>query len=70
MDLNKLFELKAIPISLCIFCLCFGYAALMSFYRLYARETDLINEFRFFFLIYAVYILLAYTSLKRNVLPK
>ena len=58
-SLNRLFELKAIPISLCIFCLCFGYAALMSFYRLYAQETDLTQEFSYFFLIYAVVLLVS-----------
>ena len=52
-------ELKAIPISLCIFCLCFGYAALMSFYRLYAQHTDLVNEFRYFFLIYAAMLIVS-----------
>ncbi len=57
--LNKLFEIKAIPISLCIFCLCFGYAALMSFYRLYAQETNLTKEFSSFFLIYAAVLLVS-----------
>ena len=57
--LDKLIERKAVPISLCIFCLCFGYAALMSFYRLYAQETHLTREFRFFFLIYAAMLLVS-----------
>lgn len=58
-SLNSLFELKAIPISLCIFCLCFGYAALMSFYRLYAQKTGLTKEFSYFFLIYAIVLLIS-----------
>ena len=57
--INGILEVKAMPISLCIFCLCFGYAALMSFYRLYAQETDLTKEFSCFFLIYAAVLLIS-----------
>lgn len=49
----SLLEPKAVPVSLCIFFLCFGYAALMSFYRLYAVYLDMAEEFSYFFLIYA-----------------
>lgn len=56
---DRLFEAKALPISLCIFLLCFGYAALMSFYRLYAQDTDLTREFSYFFLIYAAVLLVS-----------
>ena len=59
LGLNRILELKAIPISLCIFCLCFGYAALMSFYRLYGQATGLSKEFGSFFLIYAVVLLVS-----------
>ena len=59
LQLNRLLEVKAIPVSFCIFCLCFGYAALMSFYRLYAQATDLTKEFSCFFLIYAVVLLVS-----------
>lgn len=51
--LNKLLEVKAIPVSLCMFMCAFGYVAIMSFYRLYSVETDLTAEFSYFFLIYA-----------------
>lgn len=57
--LSSFLELKAIPVSLCIFCLCFGYAALMSFYRLYAQQTGLTKEFSYFFLIYAAMLLIS-----------
>ena len=57
--LTDLLEFKAIPVSLCIFCLCFGYAALMSFYRLYAQATGLTKEFSSFFLIYALVLLVS-----------
>ena len=59
LHLNKFIELKAIPVSLCIFCLCFGYAALMSFYRLYAQAIDLTRQFSYFFLIYAAVLLVS-----------
>jgi MFS family permease len=63
--LHRFFEVAAVPISLCIFCLCFGYAALMSFYRLYARETDLVDAFRWFFLIYAAVLLVSRPAVGR-----
>ena len=50
-------EPKVIPIALSIFCLSFGYAALLSFYRLYAIELNMLKEFSIFFLIYAVVLL-------------
>ena len=53
----NLMELKAVPISVCIFCLCFGYASLMSFYRLYGQATGLTEQFKYFFLIYAAALL-------------
>ena len=58
-SLASFFELKAVPISLCIFCLCFGYASLMSFYRLYGQATNLVEEFNSFFLIYAAALLVS-----------
>lgn len=59
LSLDRFIEIKAIPISLCIFCLCFGYASLMSFYRLYAQYTNLTNEFKYFFLIYAAMLIVS-----------
>lgn len=59
LNLNRIFEKKALPISLCVFCLCFGYAALMSFHRLYAQSTNLTKEFSHFFLIYAAVLLVS-----------
>lgn len=58
-SLNQFIEVKVVPVSLCIFCLCFGYAALMSFYRLYAQYTNLTDEFQYFFLIYAAMLLVS-----------
>ncbi|MCD8021274.1 MAG: MFS transporter [Clostridiales bacterium] len=55
--LNKIFEIKAVPISICMFLFALGYGAVMSFYRLYSVETYLTTEFSYFFLIYAVVLL-------------
>ncbi len=55
--LNKIFEVKAVPISFCMFLFAFGYVAVMSFYRLYSVETKLTTEFSYFFLMYAVVLL-------------
>lgn len=52
-------EVKAVPVSICIFLLAFGYAAVMSFYRLYAVEAGLTSEFSAFFIIYGAVLLLS-----------
>ena len=57
--IDRLIETKALPISCCIALLCFGYAALMSFYRLYAETVSLNKEFSCFFLIYAATLLIS-----------
>ena len=55
----RFLEVKVIPIAMSLFCLCFGYAALMSFYRLFAQYVDMTDEFRYFFLIYAAMLVVA-----------
>lgn len=55
--LNKLLEVKAFPVSICILLCAFGYAAIMSFYRLYAVEVDLTKEFAYYFLFYGAFLL-------------
>ncbi len=57
--LNKLLEVKAFPVSLCIFMAGVGYAAVMSFYRLYATEVDLTKEFAYFFILYGMFLLIS-----------
>ena len=49
----RILEPKAIPISMCILFMSLGYAAMISFYRLYAASVDMTREFSFFFVIYA-----------------
>lgn len=59
--LNRFIEVKAIPVSLCILMCAFGYVAIMSFYRLFAVEYDLTDEFAYFFLFYGGFLLLTRT---------
>lgn len=57
--IRKLLEPGAIPVACCILLCTFGYAALISFYRLYAIETDLVAEFSWFFLVYATVLMVS-----------
>lgn len=55
--IRGILELRAIPVSICIFLLAFGYVAVMSFYRLYAQQVNLVSEFASFFLVYGAALL-------------
>lgn len=57
--IRKLLEPGALPVACCILLCTFGYASLISFYRLYAIETDLVAEFSHFFLIYAAVLMVS-----------
>ena len=52
--IDKIFEVPAIPVSLFTGLTSLGYVSILSFYRLYAVETDLVSAFSIFFLIYSV----------------
>ena len=56
-SLEKLFEIKAIPVSLFTALTALGYVSILSFYRLYAVEVDLVDIFSIFFLIYSIVLL-------------
>ena len=56
-SLEKLFEIKAIPVSLFTALTALGYVSILSFYRLYAVEVDLVDVFSIFFLIYSIVLL-------------
>ena len=55
--INKLLEVKAFPISICVLLCAMGYVSIMSFYRLYAAEVDLTREFTYYFLFYGGFLL-------------
>ncbi len=52
--IDKIFEVEAIPVSLFTALTALGYVSILSFYRLYAVELDLVSAFSVFFLIYSV----------------
>ena len=52
--LEKVFEYKAIPVSFFTALTSLGYVSILSFYRLYAVEVDLVSIFSWFFIIYSV----------------
>ena len=49
-----LFEVPAIPVSLFTGLTSLGYVSILSFYRLYAVEVDLVGAFSLFFIIYSI----------------
>lgn len=51
--LRNFIEPGAIPLSMVTAFTALGYVGVMSFYRIYAEQTDLVAEFSYFFLIYA-----------------
>lgn len=57
--LNKLLEIKAFPVSICMFLMGVGYASLLSFYRVYAEEVDLTKEFAYFFVFYGGFLIIS-----------
>ncbi len=51
---DKIFEVPAIPVSLFTGLTSLGYVSILSFYRLYAVEVDLVGAFSLFFIIYSI----------------
>ncbi len=56
--LEKVFEYKAIPVSLFTALTSLGYVSILSFYRLYAVEVNLTAAFSWFFIIYSICLVL------------
>lgn len=57
--LKDFFEIKAVPISIIIAIMGFAYSGILSFITAYAKEIDLMEAASFFFLIYAIFILIS-----------
>jgi len=51
--IRKLIEPNAVPISVVTGLSALGYVGVMSFYRIYAQQVDLVEAFSWFFLLYA-----------------
>ena len=52
--IDKIIEVPAIPVSLFTALTSLGYVSILSFYRLYAVEVDLVSAFSLFFLVYSI----------------
>ncbi len=56
-SISQYLEPKAIPIALITICIALGYAGILSFINFFAKERDLIAASSFFFVVYAIAIL-------------
>ena len=52
--IDKILEVPAIPVSLFTALTSLGYVSILSFYRLYAVEVNLVGAFSLFFLVYSI----------------
>ena len=57
--LKDFFEIKAVPISIIIAIMGFAYSGILSFMTSYAKEINLMEAASFFFLVYAIFILVS-----------
>ncbi|WP_397536626.1 MFS transporter [Rummeliibacillus pycnus] len=57
-SISQYLEPKAIPIAIITVCMALGYAGILSFINFFAKERDLIAASSFFFVVYAIAILL------------
>lgn len=57
--LSNYFESKAMPISIAMFVMAFAYSGILSFITSYAEEINLVQAGSFYFLVYAVIILIS-----------
>jgi MFS family permease len=58
-SLNNFFEAKAIPISIISVFIGLGFSSILSFLTSYIREINLVGAGNFFFIVYAVFILIS-----------
>ena len=58
-SLQNFFEAKAIPISIVSAIVALGYSSILTFLTSYVKEISLVNVGSFFFVIYAVFVLVS-----------
>ena len=58
-SLHNFFEVKAIPISIVASIIALGYSSILTFISSYAKESNLIDAGSFFFIAYAVFVLVS-----------
>lgn len=56
---KNFFEVKAVPISIIIFIMGFSFSGILTFLTAYTKEINLIDAASFFFIVYAVFILIS-----------
>lgn len=56
---ESFFETKAMPVSIAMFVMALAYSGILSFITTYAAEIDLVKAGSFYFLVYAVIILIS-----------
>jgi MFS family permease len=58
-SLHNFFEIKALPISVVAFVIALGYSSILTFVTTHAKELDLVNAGSFYFIIYAIFVLVS-----------
>lgn len=58
-SLKSFFEIKAIPISIIAALIALGYSSILTFLTSYTKEINLVNIGSFFFIVYAVFVLVS-----------
>lgn len=58
-SIHNFFEAKAVPIAIIGFFIAFGYSSILTFLTSYAKEINLVDVGSFFFIIYAVFIIVS-----------
>ncbi|MBS4192171.1 MFS transporter [Bacillus sp. FJAT-49705] len=58
-SLSSFFEKSALPVSIVAGILAFGYSGILSFISVYAKQLGLLTAASFFFVVYAVFILIS-----------
>jgi MFS family permease len=56
---KNIFEVKALPISIIMAIMGFSFSSILTFLTAYTREINLIDAASFFFIVYAVFILIS-----------
>ncbi|WP_097025677.1 MFS transporter [Clostridium peptidivorans] len=59
LSLHNFFEVKAIPISIISCIIALAYSSILTFITTYAKEINLVDVSSFFFIVYAVFVLVS-----------
>lgn len=59
LSLHNFFEVKAIPISIIACIIALGYSSILTFITTYAKEINLVYVSSFFFIVYAIFVLIS-----------